>query len=198
MISLTTFFWIMLILFGLVGMMRGWTREVIVAAGVILALFTINQFGSAAFAFIGFDNSVITPPEDVRRQQFYILSAVLLAITLFAYQGPALAASRVGDRLRIRDSFQDKLLGFLAGGLNGYLVVGSLWSFLEFKLVSASNWVRYTPDVPYPFPPSIITRPPPELAGIIDNLPIPLLTQSPFILPLLLVVIFLFVLIVLL
>jgi hypothetical protein len=36
------------------------------------------------------------------------------------------------------------------------------------------------------------------MAGIIDNLPIPLLTQSPYILPLLLVVIFLFVLIVLL
>jgi uncharacterized membrane protein required for colicin V production len=198
MISLTTFFWIMVILFGLVGMMRGWTREIIATSGIILALFTINQFGSAAFTFLGFDNSVITPPEDVRRQEFYILSAVLLAISFVSYQGPALAASRVGDRLRIRDSFQDKLLGFLAGGLNGYLIVGSIWSFLEYKLQSASNWVRYTPDVPYPFPTSIITRPPPELAEIIDNLPIPVLTQSPYILPLLLVVIFLFVLIVLL
>lgn len=198
MISLTTSFWIMVIIFGLIGVMRGWTREVIATSSIILALFTINQFGSALFGFLGFDNSVITPPPDVRRQEFYILSAILLAISFFGYQGPALASSRVGDRLRIRDSFQDKLLGFLVGCLNGYLVVGSLWSFLEYKLQAASNWVRYAPDVPYPFDPTTIVRPVAEMSGIIDNLPIPLLTQSPYILPLLLVVIFLFVIVVLL
>lgn len=198
MISLTTTFWIMVIIFGLIGVMRGWTREVIATSSIILALFTINQFGSALFGFLGFDNNVITPPPDVRRQEFYILSAILLAIGFFGYQGPALASSRVGDRLRIRDSLQDKFMGLAVGALNGYLVVGSLWSFLEYKLQSASNWVRYAPDVPYPFDPTTIVRPVQEFSGIIDNLPIPLLTQSPYILPLLLVVIFLFVIVVLL
>ena len=82
--------------------------------------------------------------------------------------------------------------------LNGWLIVGSIWSFLEFKVLSASNWVRYTPDVAYPFNVINITRPAPELAPIIDNLPIPVLTSSPYILPLLLVGVFLFVLVVLL
>jgi hypothetical protein len=52
--------------------------------------------------------------------------------------------------------------------------------------------------VPYPFNVAHVIRPAPELAPIIDNLPIPILTSSPYILPLLLVVVFLFVLVVLL
>lgn len=197
MISLVTTFWILVFLFGFVGMMRGWTRETIAMAAVVLALFTLNQFASTMFGFLGFDNN-ITPPPEVRRQEFYILSAIILLFAFFGYQGPTLAASRVGDRLRVRENFQDKIFGFLVGALNGYLIIGSLWSFLEYKIVSASNWLRYTPDVPYPFNPTVIVRPAPELAPIIDNLPIPLLTQSPYILPVLMVLVFLFVLIVLL
>lgn len=197
MLSLVTFFWMMVLLFALVGMMRGWTKEIVVTTSLILALFAINQFMSVVFGFIGWDNNV-TPPPEVRRWQFYIMSAMLLIIGFFGYQGPTLARSRVGDRLTRRDNLQDKVLGFLVGGTNGWLVVGSIWAFLEYKLVSASNWVRYTPDVPYPFDPTKISRPLPELAPIIDNLPIPVLTSSPYILPVLLILAVLFILIVLL
>ena len=48
------------------------------------------------------------------------------------------------------------------------------------------------------YDPSKIVRPLPELAPIIDNLPIPFLTQSPYILLLLLILFVLFLLIVLL
>lgn len=197
MLSLTAAFWIMVSIFAFVGMMRGWTKEVVVTSAVILALFTINQFMSTVFGFIGWDNNV-TPPPEVRRWEFYIMSIMLLSLAFFGYQGPTLARSRVGDRLSRRDNLQDRVLGFLVGGTNGWLIVGSIWAFLEYKLVAASNWVRYTPDVPYPFNPTTIVRPAPELAPIIDNLPIPILTQSPYILPLLLVLVFLFVLVVLL
>ena len=197
MLSLVTAFWIMVFLFALVGSMRGWTKEVVVTSALILALFTINQFFSTVFGFIGWDNNV-TPPPELRRWQFFIMSAFLLAIAFFGYQGPTIARSRVGDRLSRRDNLQDKVLGFLVGGTNGWLIVGSIWAFVEFKVVSASNWVRLTPDVPYPFNVAHVIRPAPELAPIIDNLPIPILTSSPYILPLLLVVVFLFVLVVLL
>lgn len=197
MLSLVTYFWLMVLLFALVGMMRGWTKEIVVTSALILALFTINQFMSVVFGFIGWDNNITQPPE-IRRWQFYIMSGILLLIAFFGYQGPTLARSRVGDRLTRRDNLQDKVLGFLVGGTNGWLVMGSLWAFLEYKLISASNWVRFTPDIPYPFDPSKIVRPAPELAPIIENLPIPVLTSSPLILPILLVFVFLFVLIVLL
>jgi len=197
MLSLTVAFWIMVFLFAFVGMMRGWTKEVVVTSALILALFTINQFFSTIFGFVGWNNAV-TPPVEVRRWQFFVVSGALLAMAFFGYQGPALARSRVGERLTRRDTLQDRVLGFLVGGTNGWLIVGSIWAFLENQLVSASNWLRYAPDVPYPFDPARIIRPAPELAPIIDNLPIPVLTQSPYILPLLLVVVFLFVLVVLL
>ena len=196
MLSLTAAFWIMVLLFALVGAMRGWTKEVVVTSAIILALFTINQFFSTIFVFIGWDNN-ITPAPELRRWQFFVMSTFLLIISFFGYQGPSLARSR-GERLARRDNLQDKLLGFLVGATNGYLIVGSIWAFLEYKVVSASNWLRYTPDVPYPFNPANIVRPAPELAPIIENLPIPFLTQSPYILPLLLVLVFIFVLVVLL
>ncbi len=197
MLSLTVAFWIMLFLFAFVGMMRGWTKEVVVTSALVLALFTINQFFSTIFGFVGWDSNV-TAPTEVRRWEFLVMTIVLLAMAFFGYQGPALARSRVGERLTRRDTVQDRVLGFIVGGVNGWLIIGSVWAFLEFKLVSASNWVRFTPDVPYPFDPSRIMRPAPELVPIIDNLPIPVLTQSPYILPLMLVVVFLFVLVVLL
>ena len=197
MLSLTVAFWIMLFLFAFVGMMRGWTKEVVVTSALVLALFTINQFFSTIFGFVGWDSNV-TAPVEVRRWEFFVMAMVLLSLAFFGYQGPALARSRVGERLTRRDTVQDRVLGFIVGGVNGWLIIGSIWAFLEFKLVSASNWVRFTPDVPYPFDPSRIMRPAPELVPIIDNLPIPVLTQSPYILPLMLVVVFLFVLVVLL
>lgn len=198
MLSLTAAFWIMVGLFALVGSMRGWTKEVVVTSALILALFTINQFFSTIFGFIGWNNSLDPLPDNIRRWEFYLMSAFLLLIAFFGYQGPALARSRVGDRLTRRDNLQDKVLGFLVGGTNGWLVVGSIWAFLEYKFISASNWVRYADGIPYPFTGPNITRPPYAMAEIVNNLPIPVLTQSPYILPLLLVVVFLFVLVVLL
>lgn len=197
MLSLTVAFWIMVFLFAFVGMMRGWTKEIVVTSSIILALFTINQFFSTIFNFVGWD-SANAPAVQVQRWQFYVMSIVLLALAFFGYQGPALARSRVGERLTRRDTLQDRVLGFLVGGTNGWLIVGSIWAFLEFQLVAASNWVRYAPNISYPFDPTRILRPAPELVPIIDNLPIPVLTQSPYILPLMLVVVFLFVLVVLL
>ena len=197
MLSLTVAFWIMVLLFAFVGMMRGWTKEIVVTSSIILGLFTINQFFATIFGFVGWETGGV-PPIEVRRWQFFVMSGVLLALPFFGYQGPALARSRIGERLTRRDSVQDRVLGFLVGGTNGWLIVGSIWSFLEYQLISASNWVRYSPDVPYPFDPTKILRPAPELAPIIENLPIPVLTQSPYILPLMLVVVFLFVLVVLL
>jgi len=195
-LSLNAAFWIMVLLFALVGAMRGWTKEIVVTSALILALFTLNQFFPTVFGFIGWDNNIVQTPE-IRRWQFFILSSFVLILAFFGYQGPSLARSRA-ERLARRDNLQDKLLGFLVGALNGWLIVGSIWSFLEYRAISASNWVRFTPDVAYPFNTVNVIRPAPELAPFIDNLPIPVLTASPYFLPLLLVVVFLFILVVLL
>lgn len=188
----------MVAFFALIGTLRGWTREVIATAGLILSLFTLNQFGFFLVGLLGATADAIAQGADpipIRRQQFYILMTIHLIITFFSYQGPALAGARFGERLRIRDSLQDKVLGAIIGALNGYLIIGTLWAFLEYQITASSTWARLPFGIPYPFDPATLTRPGAEAAvnSLIENLPLPLL--SPY-LPFLVVIVFLFVLIV--
>ncbi len=197
MISLGTIFWLLVLLFGLMGMLRGWTREILVITAVVLALFTLNQFGPSLFGILGHPASVTITPEQWR-QEFYFLAITMGIITFFGYQGPAVVGRGVVDRLRPRDTIQEKILGLIAGSVNGYLIIGSIWCFLEFKAISASNWERFPLNIPYPYPSNVMIRPAVELNGLIENLPIPLLTSSPYIIPVMLVLVMLFVLVVLL
>lgn len=197
MIGLGTLFWLMVAFFALIGAMRGWTREVIATSGLVLSLFALNQFGGLLVALLGAGAQVNANPVDItsiRRQQFYILAIAHLAITFFSYQGPAFAGRALADRLRIRDSLQDKVLGLVVGALNGYLIVGTLWAFLEYQ-VGADGFTRLPVGVPYPFDPAALTRPGVEnvVNSLIEKLPLPLL--APY-LPLLVVVVFLFVIVV--
>ena len=41
MISLVSAFWLFVIIFGLIGAMRGWAKELLVAFSVILAIFIV-------------------------------------------------------------------------------------------------------------------------------------------------------------
>lgn len=197
MISMGTFFWLMVAFFALIGTLRGWTKEIIATSGLVLSLFALNQFGFLLISLLGAAADVSTNPVDmtsIRRQQFYILASVHLIIAFFSYQGPAFAGRRLGDRLRVRDSLQDKVLGALVGALNGYLIIGTLWTFLEYQ-VGAGGYVKLPIGEPYPFDPIALVRPGVEspLLSLIDKLPLPLL--APY-LPFLVVVVFLFVIVV--
>ena len=196
MISLGTLFWLMIVLFSIIGSLRGWTREVIATSGLVLSLFFIN------FAALGVINLVSGSNSDgallgevVERRQFYALGLIHLSIAFFSYQGPAFAGARVRDRLRIRDSVQDKILGGLIGGLNGYLLIGSLWSFLEYRVITRGEWLPLDVGLPYVFEEAIIVRPliDSRAMSIVANLPLPLLADY---LPILVVVVFLFVIVV--
>jgi hypothetical protein len=197
MISLGTFFWLMVGFFALIGTLRGWTKEIIATSGLVLSLFALNQFGYFLISLLGAAASAAVDQAavmSVRRQQFYILTAVHLLIAFFSYQGPAMAGRRLGDRLRVRDSLQDKVLGMIVGAVNGYLIIGTIWTFLEFQ-VSAGGYNQLPVGEPYPFDTAAIIRPTVDAAvnTMIDKLPLPLL--SPY-LPFLVVVVFLFVIVV--
>ncbi len=197
MISLGTVFWLMVAFFSLIGTLRGWTKEIIATSGLVLSLFALNQFGGFLISLFGATSDVVDPAlvdVTVRRQQFYILTAVHLMIAFFSYQGPAFAGRALGDRLRVRDSLQDKVLGALVGAVNGYLIVGTLWTFLEFH-VGLTGYERLLDGIPYPFDTGTLMRPGAEsqLASLIEKLPLPLL--APY-LPFLVVIVFLFVIVV--
>lgn len=164
-------------MFAIVGFLRGWTKEVVATAGIILALFASQQLSTI----------LIEPliqgakPE----QAFYLYSLLLLVITFFAYQTPGTAARLSEGRMwgGRREGLQERLLGMIVGGINGYLIFGSIWFYL-FKF-----------DYPVALAPYIIAPPPGSAsAAFVNALPLNFLAQSNL-LTILVIVLFLFVII---
>jgi uncharacterized membrane protein required for colicin V production len=129
MIQLSTILYLAILTFGLIGYLRGFDKELVSMAGIVLALFILIQFN-------GFFTSLTSGAGNPLRTLFYLQSVILLVVTFYAYQTPPerLANLSFGGRRRgTRDIIQTRLLGVLAGGFNGYLVFGSLWWFLASK-----------------------------------------------------------------
>ena len=192
MISFPAMFWIIVVSFGAIGMMRGWTKEVIVSAGLVLSLFAQLWFGDILINLFRSEGST---SEELMRSQFMIRSAAHVLFAFFAYQGPAVARQVSGGRFgeKARGNIQESLLGFVVGIINGYLLAGAVWSFLEFDIVNKVV-TQYPMEWGYPFPAEIISRP---LIGsaayeMVSKMPLPLLQSW---LPLLVIVLFLFVII---
>lgn len=124
MISLDVIFWMYVFLFALIGAMRGWARELLVSFSVILALFLL----SVLERFVPFirDTLMVNNPNSF----FWLRSILLLSLVFFGYQTPKFPKIANSGRF-IRDHFQDILLGLFLGAVNGYLIFGSLWFFLD-------------------------------------------------------------------
>jgi uncharacterized membrane protein required for colicin V production len=124
MVGLNIVFWILVILFALIGMTRGWAKELLVTFSVILALFIIAVLERWA-PFFG------VPPETaLTTQQFWLRIAVLLALVFFGYQTPNIPKIAGTGRFA-RDRLQDSLLGLVLGAINGYLIWGTIWFYLH-------------------------------------------------------------------
>jgi uncharacterized membrane protein required for colicin V production len=124
MISLDVIFWMYVFLFALIGAMRGWARELLVSFSVILALFLLSVLEK----FVPFirDTLMVNNPNSF----FWLRSILLLSLVFFGYQTPKFPKLANSGRF-IRDHFQDILLGLFLGAVNGYLIFGSLWFFLD-------------------------------------------------------------------
>lgn len=204
MLSLTSVFWIFVIFFGLIGALRGWAKELVAAAGLVLSLFALKTFGPPLLNIVGLADALAANAADLNqtyRRQFWILTGIHLAIAFVSYQGPTLS-SNVGARLRRADSVQDKLLGWIFGTLNGWLIVGTLFSFLEFRvqksqITGAFEFTRLLANEQYPFALETISRPITALTTpIFQYLPLGLFSGSTLLLPLIMVALFLVILIV--
>ncbi|MBE2192781.1 MAG: CvpA family protein [Anaerolinea sp.] len=175
MIQLSTVFWFLIIMFAVIGSLRGWTREIVAAAGIILALFATWQF----------DGVVLQPllRGATPQQVFFVYTGILVLVTFFAYQTPTFASRLSDGRMwgSGRMGLQERLLGLIIGGVNGYLLFGSIWYYLD--------------RTGYPFAPFIYAPAPETMsAAMVQGLPLIFLVQNNL-LTILVVVLFLFVLI---
>jgi len=123
MIPIHTIFSSLIIMFAVIGSLRGWAREIIVAFSVILALFVEH-------VLLTFVKPLGTLFAGLPAQsQLYTRATLFLVITIFGYASPTIAA-RLGAKVA-RERLQDLLLGFFLGVLNGFLIIGTLLSMLS-------------------------------------------------------------------
>jgi uncharacterized membrane protein required for colicin V production len=121
MMSIVYLFWMYIIIFAIIGWMRGWAKELLVAFSVILALalnHVIRRYIPLAQGLPETDTSL-----------FWIRTIILLVLVYFGYQTvvsiPHLAAKGRSEKL------QDTLFGAFMGAINGYLVAGTLLFYMH-------------------------------------------------------------------
>ncbi len=122
MVPLDVVLWVFVLLFGLIGALRGWSKEMLVLFSVIVALAMRPIFTQYVPALSGFFDR---PPEE----EFYIYSGLIILMAIGGYAGPAVSHKLA--HASARDTLQDMLLGYIIGAVNGFLIVGSIWYFLD-------------------------------------------------------------------
>ncbi len=140
MVSLFYLFWIFVILFAIIGGMRGWVKELIVTFSILTAV--------AANVIV---RQYLPPVEALpiaSSTLFWIRFAVVLFLAFFGYQTVGMVP-HLAAKAR-REQVQEVVLGAVLGALNGCLIVGSLLFYLN--------------EANYPFP-DIISQPTGTLAN---------------------------------
>lgn len=120
MVSLNFMFWLFVILFGIIGAMRGWAKELLVSFSVILAL-AFNRLLERYVPVIS------TLPAD-GMALFWLRAIIVGILVFFGYQ--TVSMPRFAGKAA-REKLQDSLLGFMLGAINGYMVVGSIWFYID-------------------------------------------------------------------
>ncbi len=121
MMSIVYIFWSYVVVFAVIGLLRGWAKELLVAFSVILALALSTLLKQYA--------PVIKDFPDTSTEWFWIRSLILAALVYFGYQTVALVPHLQAKATRER--LQDALFGFILGAVNGYLIAGSLLFYMN-------------------------------------------------------------------
>lgn len=121
MISIVYIFWMYVILFAIIGALRGWAKELLVSFSVILALTTnhvLRKYIPLVQALDADSSSL-----------FWIRTLVLITLVYFGYQ-TVVSIARLASRA-IRERLQDTLFGIFLGAINGYLISGTILYYLK-------------------------------------------------------------------
>jgi hypothetical protein len=114
----------MIALFAVIGAMRGSARELLVTFSAILSLFIISIFEH----YVPVIGPLITQNASI---QFWTRTIVFVLLIIFGYQTPNLPIFNQEKSKPDAEKVPDTLLGLFIGILNGYLIFGTLWYFLD-------------------------------------------------------------------
>jgi hypothetical protein len=130
------------ILFGLIGAMRGWAKELLVIFSIVLGLFLIYVLETFTAFIVPFEDilgqvenlnplagfeTLPGPIQDELKIQFWTRGAIIGILAFFGYQTPRLAALREKAR---RETIQDVLFGAVLGLGSGFFIIGTLWWYM--------------------------------------------------------------------
>jgi uncharacterized membrane protein required for colicin V production len=146
MIALNTLFYALVVVFAIIGFLRGWSKELLVTFSLVLGIFVIT----VVLEFIPFMKPWLD--EGGLGRHFTVRALIMVFFAFFGYQVPKWR--RLGDTL-MREKIQDSLLGILVGAINGYFLFGSLLYYLN--------------QFEYPFP--WVTAPSQDLLGLLVYMP---------------------------
>lgn len=132
MIPIQTVFFGLIILFGVIGALRGWAKEILVTFSVIAARF----IEMVLLRYVPFIKPILEALAKTEpKTWFYWRTFIFIFVVAFGYATTKIAPA-IGARAR-KERIQDSLLGFFLGAINGYLIAGMLWGFLhalQYKL----------------------------------------------------------------
>ena len=127
MVSLNILFTIFVLLFGIIGAVRGLRKELVVIVSGILALFIIQEVIPRLLG-------------DLTGTKALILNLIVLFVCGFlGYQTPAFHRFAESGRFN-RDTPMELILGAVFGAVNGYWLVGSAWFFID-KAAYPFTWI---------------------------------------------------------
>jgi uncharacterized membrane protein required for colicin V production len=131
MMSVVYVFWMYVVLFAVIGAMRGWAKELLVSFSVILALTTNHVLRR-------YIPLVVALPED-SPSLFWIRTMIVITLVYFGYQ-TVVSIARLASRAA-RERLQDTLFGIFMGAINGYLISGTILFYLHQANYPFSNVV---------------------------------------------------------
>lgn len=137
MIYIHTVFWLLVILFAVIGIFRGASKELLVTAALILFLFINYLLQDNIF------QNIMSMEDTVMGAKilFWTRTVLLTGLTLAGYQIPD-NKSKFKERIAGSDRV-DRVTGFLVGGINGYLAWGSIWYFMIQAQEKAPEFLKF-------------------------------------------------------
>ena len=124
MVSLHVFVWIFIVIFFIIGYSRGIKRELLVTSAIILALYMttiletyVGAIKEAAALSVG--GSI-----------FWMRILIFLILIIAGYQVPNIPQAASGSRF-IKAAPQDGILGAILGAINGFLLFGTIWFYVD-------------------------------------------------------------------
>ncbi len=122
-------FAILVFVFALIGLGRGFLKELGTTTVMMILLFFMSRFD--VYLDRGLVKGITTVDATVTSDQVALVECtvlvfVVMAVAFLSYHGETLAFS--GELPR---GVQSVVLGLMTGGLNGYLIAGSVWYYMD-------------------------------------------------------------------